>query len=146
MKEKLNSHRWKFKIAQYPRRMKNVITNGFVLIDMKLKWSLLYQVLIFMHKTWDFCRDMLFSEVFKSIHKIFPCNMLSKKIKQEAYLKFGISLIFLSSKVALRRLDCMGSCGASTRYQQIFLSTYIITIEIKAHLKPLQQSNLRRVK
>ena len=42
------------------------------------------------------------------------------------YLKFGISERFLSSSVALRRLDCIGSWGASTKNQQIFLRIYRI--------------------
>lgn len=44
---------------------------------------------------------------------------------EKTYLKFGISERFLSSKVELRRLDCIGSWGERTKYQQIFLRTYI---------------------
>jgi len=44
---------------------------------------------------------------------------------KENYLKSGISDNFLSSKVALSRLDCIGSCGAKAKNQQIFLRTYI---------------------
>lgn len=45
-------------------------------------------------------------------------------------LKFGISERFLSSKVELRRLDCIGSCGANTKYQQIFLRTYMQIVRV----------------
>lgn len=40
-------------------------------------------------------------------------------------LNWGISERCFSSKVALRRLDCIGSCGDRTKYQQIFLRTHI---------------------
>jgi len=47
------------------------------------------------------------------------------------YLKFGISDRFLSSKVEFRRLDCIGSCGARTKYQHIFLNIYMHKIILR---------------
>lgn len=46
-------------------------------------------------------------------------------LQSELYLKFWISERFLSSKVELRRLDCIGSWGARIKYQQIFLKIYM---------------------
>jgi len=48
-----------------------------------------------------------------------------------AYLKFGISDRFLSSKVEFRRLDCIGSCGARTKYQHIFLRIYMYKVILR---------------
>jgi len=51
-----------------------------------------------------------------------------------AYLKFGISDRFLSSKVEFRRLDCIGSCGARTKYQHIFLRIYMHKITLRKNI------------
>lgn len=70
--------------------------------------------------------------------KIFKQALFTWK----THLKLGISERFLSSKVEFKRLDCIGSCGANTKYQQIFLRT--CKLEVNKYTIIDSQQNLEK--
>jgi hypothetical protein len=59
-----------------------------------------------------------------STWKLQGCVWNSQFSLAHTYRNLGSSDSLLSSKVLLSKLDCILSCGASTKFQQIFLKTW----------------------
>ena len=75
----------------------------------------------FAHKLLKLCNSYKHSSCSVAKEKSLTIHNLVQSSVQGTHWNIGISDSFLSSSVLFSKLDCMGSCGAKTKYQHIFL-------------------------